>query len=288
MAIVVAPRIARSAPSSTTSDTSSPPREISRAMREEMMKAELAKQRGRLHDQMVRSPRCGILPIRPYEDASAGLAIERLRRTPGIISGDAMADTILDAIRDLDGNGASAEYRDLRRFADANWHRLSPEARRAFRTYEREALRAQAEGQEGIPASRLPGLEERLRRAGGEGPSPWRAGDESVQRALAPLRGKDGPITSSDILSLFGATLDQDGQMFGQEHRDIARFVDDNWERMTPGARAAFQRYDEAARAAQADGRSGGSFFDVATLLQSMWRSADLADDRRLMQPLRG
>lgn len=289
MAIVVAPRITRRSPSPSTPDTASSQPEIARRQKlDEVVKPERPAKLDQLVKAAAPKPRFLVPPAARYEDESAGLALERLRRTPGVLSGEAMAGAILDAIRDRDGNGASSEYRDLRRFADANWQRMSPEARRAFRAYEREALAAQAEGRDGIPAARLEALEARLNRAGDESAAPFRVGDESVRRALAPLHEKAGPITSSDMLALFGATLDRDGELFGQEHRAIARFVDDNWGRLTPGARAAFQQYDAAARAAQADGRSGGSLFDVAQLLQAMWSRAALADDRRLLPPLRG
>lgn len=59
-------------------------------------------------------------------------------------------------------------------------------------------------------------------------------------------------------------TGDFDGQAFGQELADFARFADRNWSRMTPDAKAAFLTYQSHAFGAQLQGQTGAGVFDYA------------------------
>jgi hypothetical protein len=95
---------------------------------------------------------CGRLAARVtiYNDASSGAAVEALKRTPGLISGEQMFRAIYDATSDLDCHAASLEYADLKKFVVENYDRLSPEAREQFTIYERYVFMERAQGSGGI------------------------------------------------------------------------------------------------------------------------------------------
>ncbi len=224
---------------------------------------------------------------RRYEDASAGRAIDELRAQPLPISGDALERAILKGTADLDGNAAGGEYRDLKRYVAQSWDKLSPDAKAKWRVYEQTALRCQAEGKRGIPAADYAHMAEQMRGTDGRQDGSYR--DASAREALSALENEPGTISAGDFMKAFSAgTGDLDGQAFGRELEDFARFADKNWDRMTPGARAAFLAYQHVAQHAQLHGRDGASALEHGALTRLMKQASAWADQCSILQvPIR-
>jgi hypothetical protein len=230
----------------------------------------------------------GPIKLKPrYEDKSAGDAIEELRRQPTPISGEALEKAILKGTGDLDNQAAGAEYRDFKGYVEQNWDKLSPDAKAKWRVYQQTALKAQARGGTGIPVGEWHAMASKMKRTRGCHDFSYR--DASARDALSKLENQPGAITAGDFLRAFRAgTADLDGQVFGREFSDFARFADKNWHRMTPGARAAFQAYQHTAADARWFGKTGANAFEYGALHAQMRAAADWAQDACLwLQPLR-
>ena len=88
-----------------------------------------------------------------YTDKTASESLKDLakgNKEPGSISGKEMTDAILKGTKDLDGQAAGKEYKDISKFVKENAQLLSPEAKAAFAVYDKAAKAAQAKGQTGI------------------------------------------------------------------------------------------------------------------------------------------
>ncbi|MEE2900828.1 MAG: hypothetical protein VYC39_00785 [Myxococcota bacterium] len=185
-----------------------------------------------------------------YKDASSAKAIEKLKAKNGTISGSDMEKAIINGTKDLDSQAAGKEYADLKKFATENWDRMSPAARQKFRTYEKYAKAAQAKGQSGIDSASYKKMVGEMKTAGYK--------DASSAKAIEELKSKQGPITGSDIQrAIFEGTKDLDSQAAGKEFADFQKFAAENWDRMTPSAKAKFRVYQQYAQSARARGLSG-------------------------------
>lgn len=185
-----------------------------------------------------------------YQDSGAGKAIEGLKSQPGEIGGGAMEKAIVDATRDMDSQAAGKEYADLKKFADQNWDRMSPDAKEKFRTYEKFALDAQSHGMTGIPTAQYDKMLKEMHAAGYQ--------DEGAGRAIETLKGKEGAISGDDIeKAIIEGTRDMDSQAAGKEFADMKKFATENWDRLTPEAREKFGIYEKYAQEAQNKGMTG-------------------------------
>ena len=185
-----------------------------------------------------------------YKDATAGKAIEGLKSKPGTISGNDMEKAIIDGTKDLDNQAAGKEYADLKKFANENWSRMSPEARQKFRTYEKYAKAAQAEGRTGIRQCDYNCMVNEMRTGGYK--------DAGAGKAIDKLKNKPGTISGNDMQNtIIDATKDLDNQAAGKEYADLKKFATENWDRMSPDARQKFRVYEKAVHSAQARGMTG-------------------------------
>ena len=81
-----------------------------------------------------------------YQDAGAARQLNALaagNKQPGSISGQEMANAIINGTKDLDGQAAGKEFKDIAKFVKENEQLLSPEAKRAFATYESAVKQAE-------------------------------------------------------------------------------------------------------------------------------------------------
>jgi hypothetical protein len=66
------------------------------------------------------------------------------------------------------------------------------------------------------------------------------------------------------------ATEDPDNQAAGKEYDDLKRYVEQNWNRLSPDAKATWEIYENYARAAKAKGETGISQEDYQKMLTEM------------------
>jgi hypothetical protein len=185
-----------------------------------------------------------------YKDASAGRAIETLKNKQGPITGSDMQRAIFEGTGDLDNAAASKEWADFQKFASENWNRMTPSAKAKFRTYQKYASSAQARGLKGIPSNEYACMKWEMRGAG--------YCDASSGKAIEQLQARPGMIDSSALIrAISQGTADLDGQAAGREFADFYRFAQQNWNRMTPDAQAAFGAYASHAQNAWAQGQTG-------------------------------
>jgi len=217
------------------------------------------------YKKMVNEMRCS-----GYKDASAGKAIEGLKSKKGQISGNDMQKAIVDATKDLDAQAAGKEYADLKKYATENWNKLSPDAKQKFRTYEKYAKAAQAQGKTGINKCDYYKMVNEMKTSGYQ--------DASAGKAIECLKNKKGQISGNDMQkAIVDATKDLDAQAAGKEYADLKKYATENWDKLSPDAREKFRTYEKYAKAAQAKGKTGINSCDYKQMVQEM-KSAGYKD----------
>ena len=186
-----------------------------------------------------------------YADNSAGKAIEDLKdQGKEKINGHDMEKLVYNATKDLDNQAAGKEYKDLSNFVKENWGKMTPNAKQKWQVYENTAKKMQAQGKTGIPVGEYNNMLREMKETGYK--------DRSAGKAIEELKGKPGPITGNDMERLiYRGTKDLDGQAAGKEYQDLSKFVKDNWNKMTPDAKAKWSVYDNTAKKMQAQGKTG-------------------------------
>jgi hypothetical protein len=199
------------------------------------------------------------LPTPPGGDASATAALAELSKNnkkPGSVSGQEFVDAVIKGTRDLDNQAAGKEYQDLANWVKHNGALLSPEAKAAWAIYEQHAKAHAKKGESGIPLSEFNQMEKQMR--GVAGP---RYQDKTTTGALTELaKGNTTPgsISAKEFTdALVKGTRDLDNQAAGKEYADVAKFVRENEQLLSPEAKKAFAIYEKAAKAAQAKGQTG-------------------------------
>jgi len=194
-----------------------------------------------------------------YGDASMGASLNALaanNKEPGSISGNELVNALITGSRDFDGQAAGAEFRDAAKFINENSQLLSPEAKAAFAVYQKYAAAAQAKGQSGIDGLSFAKMSLEMQRAGAP-----RYGDQSAAQALNSLAAGNktpGSISGREMeTAILNGTKDLDNQAAGAEFKDIAKFVKENGQLLSPQAKATFAIYEKYAKAAQAKGQTG-------------------------------
>ncbi len=218
----------------------------------------------------------GLPPIRPpffpRPDASAASAVNELLRNnpkPGSISGKEMTEAIIKGTADLDNEAARKEFAEFSRFVKQHGDKLSPEARKAFEVYERHARGAQARGESGIPLGEYMRMQLEMR--GVSAPVYKDAGAGAQLNALAAQNKTPGSVSGKEMMdAIIKGTADLDGQAAGKEYGDIAKFVRENEQLLSPEAKAAFAVYDKHAKAAQARGQTGIDLRDFHRMTNEM------------------
>ncbi len=214
------------------------------------------------------------LPVIPSKvDAGAAKALDALGAAnpgPGSISGKEMAATIKAATEDLDGQAAGSEFKQIADFVKKNEGKLSPEAKQAFGVYEKEAKAARAKGETGIPTPLFNEMVKKMEAAGL--PKYADAGMGAELNKLAAANTSPGSITAKQLSEAVSkGARDLDGNSAGTEFEDLAKFVAENQQLLTPDAKAAFALYEKAAMDARAKGgTSVGSLEQFDKLVKDM------------------
>jgi hypothetical protein len=198
-----------------------------------------------------------------YKDAGAGKAIEELKNKKGEISGKDMEKTIVNATKDLDAQAAGKEYADLKKFANENWSRMSPDAKAKFRTYEKYVKSAKKNCQTGIKTSEYKKMVQEMKCTGYQ--------DASAGKAIEGLKDKKGQISGNDMQNaIVNATKDLDAQAAGKEYADLKKYATENWDKLSPAARQKFRTYEKYVCAAKAKGQSGIKSSEYKKMVQEL------------------
>ncbi len=204
-------------------------------------------------------------PAAPQTDVSAAKAMQELGAAnpgPGSISGKEMAAAIKAGTEDLDGQAAGQEFKQIADFVKKNEGKLSPEAKAAFAVYEKAAKAARAAGETGIPTPVFNKMVKEMEAAGL--PKYQDAGMGDELNKLAAANTSPNSITAKQLAEAVSkGARDLDGNSAGKEFEDLAKFVAENQQLLTPDAKAAFAMYEKAALAARAKGSDS-----VGTLAQ--------------------
>jgi hypothetical protein len=189
-----------------------------------------------------------------YQDASAAKALNALaagNKQPGSISGQEMSNAIFNGVKDLDGKAATTEFRDIAKFLKENEQLLSPEAKRVFQTYENAVKKDPS-----LSLGDLFKLKASMDKVGQPGFQ-----DSSAGAAIKDLAAKNrtpGSISPNEMRdAILRGTRDPDSQAAGKEFADFSKFVKENEQLLSPGAKKVFAAYEKAAKAAQAKGETG-------------------------------
>jgi hypothetical protein len=207
-----------------------------------------------------------------YQDRSTAQALNALaagNKTPGSISGQEMTQAILNGTRDPDNQAAGKEFADVAKFVKENEQLLSPEAKRAFATYEAAAKAAKAKGQTGIGGGEWIKLNVDLNRV--SQPSYQDASAAAAIKSLAAGNKTPGSISATEMRdAILRGTRDVDSQAAGKEFADFAKFVKENGQLLSPAAQKVFAVYEKEAKAAQAKGQTGISEGNYARMSREM------------------
>ena len=150
---------------------------------------------------------------------------------------------------------------------------LSPEAKATFAVYEKHVKAAQGSktGSLGLKEfMKMQGEMAKVGRAAQPGRARWAPRSTRWRRATrspAPSRARE--LTAA-ILKGAG---DVDNQAAGAEFKDVAKFVKENAQLLSPEAKKAFAVYQQYAAAAQAKGQTGIGAFDFARMGMQMQRA---------------
>ncbi|MCU0700656.1 MAG: hypothetical protein MUC96_29450 [Myxococcaceae bacterium] len=208
----------------------------------------------------------------PRPDAGATAAVNELLKNntkPGSISGKEMTEAIIKGTADLDNQAAGTEFAAFQKLVKENPKLLSPEAKKAFEVYEKHARAAQAKGQTGIPMGDYLHMQREMRAV--SGPLYQDASAASQLQALAKQNTKPGSISGKEMVdAIIQGTVDKDNQAAGKEYADIAKFVRENEQLLSPEAKKAFSVYESHVKSAQARGQTGIDLRDFARMEQQL------------------
>ena len=198
-------------------------------------------------------------PPQGPQDAGAAAALSKLSSAnpgKGSISGKEMAEAIFNATKDPDNQAAGKEFTTIKNWVKTHGDKLSPEAKKVFEVYSREANKARAAGQTGIDFrvfKRDAARDEAVAR-----PQYKDASAAQQLNELAAGNTKPGSISGKEMMeAIIKGTADLDGQSASKEFADISKFVKENAQLLSPEAKKVFDVYAKAAKAAQAHGAEG-------------------------------
>jgi hypothetical protein len=200
-----------------------------------------------------------LLPPNWGRDASAAAAVDGLlanNKEPGSISGWEMAYAIGNGIKDPDNQSAGKEFAEFQKLAKEHPELLSPEAKQVMATYTQFAQAAQAKGDTGIGGQDFTRM--MVQMAFSAVPRYTDASAAASLFSLAQSNQTPGSISGEEMRSaIMNGIKDLDGQAAGNEFADIAKFVKENEQLLSPEAKKAFEVYAKYAQKAQASGQSG-------------------------------
>ncbi len=226
-----------------------------------------------------------VAEMKNVKDASVTAALGGLDKTQGPINGDQMAAAIEKGVQDLDGKGATDEFKQFADWAKKNESRLSPEAKEVLATYEKYAKAAQAKGQSGISVADFQKMTAEMHAVK----------DASVSAALSQLDRGFGPINGDQMAAAIEQGVrDLDGKGATDEFKQFADWAKKNESRLSPEAKEVLATYEKYAKAAQAKGQSGISLGDFSRMVAEMKNvkdasvSAELSRLDRMPGPING
>ena len=142
------------------------------------------------------------------------------------------------------------KFQDLSKYVKGNWDQLSPSAKDKWRVYEGAAKEAQGKGMTGIPKNDYDNMVKEMKTAG--------YGDKGMGSAIEELRTQPKPISGEAMSNaIIKGAEDLDAQAAGKEFTDMQSFAKENWNSLSPDAKAKFQTYSKYAKSAQNRGMTG-------------------------------
>ena len=82
--------------------------------------------------------------------------------------------------------------------------------------------------------------------------------DSGSGKAIEDLKGKTLPISGDDLQNaIVAGTKDWDGQAAGKEYNDFKNYVSENWNKLSPDAKAKWRVYENKVRSCRARGMAG-------------------------------
>lgn len=209
-------------------------------------------------------------------DSSAVAAMKELgvkNRADGSISGAEMADAIVKGTKDFDNASAGSEFKAIEKFVTLNESKLSPEAKKVFDIYKKHAEKAQKGGHTGIDFRDYQAMQREMRSASTV--KPQDAGAGKSLKDLAANNKTPGSISGKEMAdAIVKGTKDFDNQSAGKEFNDIAKFVKENSQLLSPEAKKAFAVYEKAAQAAREKGETGIPNKEYGRMVRDMMRAA--------------
>jgi hypothetical protein len=229
----------------------------------------------------------------------------------GSISGSELANTITKAVGDKDGQAAGVEYHDIKRYTNEQKEKMSPAAQRVMDVYDKYARKAESEGRTGFTEKEFAHMKKDMAEAakprlsdfaaefkkldvglpenvGRDVPKPTYA-DQGAGKAIDDLNQHQG---SAHLLEkVFGmpaskvggneltdaiahGTEDADNEAAGTEYHDFHQWSIQNRDQLSPSAQRVMTVYDQYARQAQSEGRTGLSPDEYKHMLADMRESA--------------
>lgn len=97
--------------------------------------------------------------------------------------------------------------------------------------------------------------------------------DEGAGRAIEQLRQENPKhITDDRLVQLvLTATADTDNQSAGREYQDLRKFVQENWSKLTPDAKAKWQIYERFVQDAKSKGQTGMPIQDYMKMMLQLF-----------------
>ena len=193
---------------------------------------------------------CGKHKAPKYKDASARAALQKLEQGPKPVSGQAFEKAVIDATKDLDNQAAGAEYKDVKKFTKENWGQMSPDAKAKWRVYDKHAKRQQAALRTGIPTGDYRRMVSEMKTAGYK--------DAGAGAAIEKLHTQPKPVSGQNMQdAIINATKDFDNQAAGKEYGDLKKYVGQNWNKLSPDAKAKWRVYEREVCHQRSHGRTG-------------------------------
>jgi len=190
-----------------------------------------------------------------YQDASAGRAIEAFKaKNKQQITATDFRLLLYNAIQDFDKKEATAEYRDIRKFVQDNWNKMTADAKMCWRGYSFTAGKLSKQGKSGFPTERY--VVDLVRRM-----STLHHADESAGQVVENtfrklMEGTIKKISGNDMNEIITlATRDRDGQEAGKEYDVLNNFVDKAWKNMSKAAKAKWKAYEDAVNVLRSKGQ---------------------------------
>ncbi|MCP3104108.1 hypothetical protein LZ198_35080 [Myxococcus sp. K15C18031901] len=205
-------------------------------------------------------------------DTGALRETARLDQTKGPVTAEQLTQAIERGTADLDNQAAGGEYRAFEEWAQKNGDRLTPEAKQVMDLYSKAAAKAQAQGQTGIPVGEWNQLVKDMRSVG----------DKSMERQLAHLDGKPGPISGEDLArAIERGVRDTDGQTHA-EAKALSDWAKKNQGKLSPEAKEVLSTFERHAKKVTESGSKDFSKSELRDLHRAFKNIGDVSAQKAL------